>query len=188
MQITTSSKKIIIDYSLYISISLRQVAVSQILTLIDIIKTFMATTINQQIADLSRLRKNTEAFLLGFLNFTTSQKPPFPNSWFGFDFDKNTYVFMILKNHSQYVSGNKMIYYPDGTNRILITPETKWLYKIYDDVNYNNAITDKQEYLQKVASVVQPILKGMLDQELADIKALNSKTVDNEQKMVKNLF
>lgn len=149
----------------------------------------MATqSITQQIADINRLRKNTEAFLFGFLNFTTSQKPPFPNSWLGFDFDRNTYVFMVLKNHSQYVSGSKMIYYPDGTNRILITPETKWLYKIYDDVNFNNKITDKKDYLQKVAATVQPILKAMINQELIDLKNNNTTIVEKEQKMVKNLF
>ena len=146
------------------------------------------TTIKQQIADISRLRKNTEAFLFGFLNFTTSQKPPFPNSWLGFDLDRNTYVFMVLKNHSEYVSGNKMIYYPDGTNRVLITPETKWLYKIYDDVNFNNKILDKQAYLQKVAATVQPILKSMLDQELFELKSNHTTVVENELKQVRNLF
>ena len=144
-------------------------------------------TIKQQLVDLNRLRQNTEAFLYGFLNFTTSQKPPFPNSWLGFDLDKCNYVFMVVKPTMEYQKGGKMIYYPDYHNRILITPDTEWLYTIFNEVNYGNHRYDKQEYLKQVAHKVQPILMKMLDAELAYLKSKITITLTVTEKS-KRLF
>lgn len=130
----------------------------------------MKTTTNTKINDINRLRKNTESFLLGFLKFTTSQKPPFANSWLGFDFDRNNYVFMCLKGYSSYETGGTMIYYPDNMNRILITSETTWMQKLYANVNYHNANSDG-EYLRRIASTLQPILMQLLDRELGYLKS-----------------
>lgn len=141
----------------------------------------------QQIDDLNRLRRNTESFLLGFLRFTTSQKPPFPDSWLGFDLDRNNYVFMVLRGHMEYTRGYRMVFYPDGTNRVLLTPETKWLYRVYDEVNFGG-LPDRDAYLRDVASRVQPILVSKLEAELAYFKGLLSVRNGEAVKRTKTLF
>jgi len=128
------------------------------------------TTVKQQLIDLNRLRQNTESFLYGFLNFTTSQKPPFPNSWLGFDLDKGNYIFMCIKPSMEYQMGEKLIFYPDYTNRILITPDTEWLYTIFNEVNYGKHKYNKQDYLKQVAAKVQPVLMAILNKELEALK------------------
>ena len=145
------------------------------------------TTVKQQLVDLNRLRQNTETFLYGFLNFTTSQKPPFPNSWLGFDIDKGNYVFMVIKPSMEYQKGDKLIFYPDYTNRILITPDTEWLYTIFNEVNYGKHRNDKQEYLKEVAAKVQPVIMAILNRELEALKQKITITLTVEEKS-KKLF
>ena len=126
--------------------------------------------IKQQLADLQRLLKNTESFLYGFLHFTTTQKAPFPNSWLGFDIDANRYVFVVLNPATQYTMGEKMVFYPNSTNRILISPDTEWLYAVISEVTYGSHRNDKEEFLLKVASKLQPQIVKMVKNEIEALK------------------
>ena len=121
--------------------------------------------LNTKIKDLQRLRMNTETFLLGFLQFTTSKKTPYANSWIGFDFDRNTYIFMCLDKHSTYDYGDRMIFYPNNSNRILITSDTKWINNLCSIIKYKSDKIDS-EYLKRIASNAQPFLMSLIDKEI----------------------
>jgi len=155
----------------------------------------MKTTTARKMLDINRLRQNNESFLLGFLYFTTSQKPPFPNSWLGFDISESKYCFMVVNNYTDIEKPFNMIYYPDNYNRILITPDTEWLYKIYKEVNYGSQKDNRKEYLTKIANKIQPILMDIINKELVNLKELNnnetnrlSKSIDDASSRTKSLF
>ena len=111
--------------------------------------------VERRITDLIRCRNNTERFLKGFLNFTLSQKPPFPESWLGFNLTKGQYQFTKFNKIDPSDMGKEFLYYPNGYNAIYYTDKTNWIAADYTYImqgkrQLEDVVSEKGELLHSI--------------------------------------